>query len=811
MAAPDRAAVITDSETLTLADVNGQANAIAVRLSEIDAPANSIIALFMAHGSEKISAALGVLKASSAFVSVDPAHTDQGVRDLLSHATSTIVLADKQNHKRARRLAEPAAVVVDVSTLLDHAVTENPERTVTAESLLNISYTSGSTGNPKGVMRSHGSELSVAVSIWTLCKIGPGDRIAFFPGFWVNLLFGAMITGATIHPFALQQEGLEAMKEWLQRHHITFYCGILTGFRQLLATLQADAFFPDMRLVAVSGEPLHRADVERFDRAFPRDCAFMNRLASTEQHSMTGFSIDRRVLPTDSDIVPVGFPAPFLDVTLVDENANPVPPGAAGEITIRGTELSPGYWRNSELSAQVWRPDPATRGQRIFHSGDLAKLDANGCLRGLGRVDQQVKVRGHRVLPGEIENTLSEHPAIKAAVVVLDQVNFGTDRLVGYIVGETESIPTTSELRAYLGRRLPDYMVPSVFMPMPGFELTATGKVDRHALPPPKIDIEDRTGDAVAPANHDEIVLQEIWEELLDVQGISVEDDFFLIGGDSVMALTMFLQMEQRLGRQLPFESLWLHGSTIRALAMSITGQAPAANWDQALPLQTNGEKPVLFVVSMVSMPVYCLSLIEHLGADQPVYGLPAKGIGGDVLPDRRIEDMATHCLEMMRRVQPEGPYRIMGHSAAGLVAFEIARTLQVQGVEVSKLVILDSDMPGTAATLARGLLRKPFKAGRFAGSLLGQSLGLGAPDQPVNRKAARASAYFRYRPKPYTGGAILITSEERSEKVDLLENWRRLVTGDFIAAEVPGDHISMVQAPNVGKLARTLTRYLED
>jgi len=810
--APERAAVITDTDTVTLAELNGQANAIAYRLLEIGCPTNSLIALFMAHGSEKVAAAISVTKAGAAYVSIDPIHKDQGVLDLFQHTRAAIVLTDRANEVRARRLADESVAVIEVSDLLARPVEQNPGVPLSADDLSRVAYTTGSTGTPKGAMHTHGDDHKQTLALMNLFKIGDGDRVAFMQYFRVTDLLGPMICGATIHPFDIRENGFRAMKSWLLRHAITCYGGIVTGFRQFLGALNPDEFFPAMRLVSVGGEAMYREDVERFDRAFPRTCAFIHSFSSSEMGRMAFFVPDRSALPPQGTVVPIGYPMPHMDVQLLDEEQMPVRQGMVGEIAVRGVALNLGYWDDPELSAKTWMPDKTMPGRRIFWAGDLAVMDAQGCLHSRGRTDQQVKFRGHRVLPGEIENMLTEHPAIKAAVVVLDRVNLGTERLVGYVVGETDSIPTTSELRTYLGHRLPDHMVPSVFMPVRGFELTATGKVDRRALPPPIIDIHDRVGDVVAPMNEVEAALKEIWEELLNEEGISVEDDFFLIGGDSVMALTMFLRLEQRLGRAIPFESLWLKGSTIRALAMTLTRQRPVTDWDRALPLQTTGEKPILFIAAMSEMPGhYCLPLIPHLGANQPVYGLPAKGIGGDALPDRRIEDMAAHCVEMMRQVQPQGPYRILGYSTAGPIAFEIARILHAQGIEVSKLALLDTSFPAAAGALANKALRQPLKAARIAGSLVRQSLGLGVADAPVTLNAARVGSLLRYRPNPYAGSAILITAAEREQNADLVRRWRRLIAGGLVTAEVPGDHRSMLQKPHVGELARILAGYLAD
>lgn len=300
---------------------------------------------------------------------------------------------------------------------------------------------------------------------------------------------------------------------------------------------------------------------------------------------------------------------------------------------------------------------------------------------------------------------------IETAVMATDRHRASADRLVGYVVGKTEAVPTNSELRAYLGRRLPDHKVPSLFVPVTDFERTATGKVDRGALPTTNMDIHaHRIGDVVEPANPIEAALKEIWEDLLGGEGVSVEE-----------------------------------------------------------------------------------------------------GIGGDTLPDSRIEDMANHCIDLMRQVRPNGPYRIMEHSAAGLVAFEIAQRLQAQGVDVSKLILLDSDLPGSASRLANHVWRKPVKALRFAGSLARQALGIAGSGGPVALHAARRGAWYRYRPRPYAGDCLLITSAAREQSADLVNGWRQLITGRLVDQEVPGDHSSMLLEPDVGHLAAVINQTLAD
>ena len=519
-ASPGRMAVITDTDALTMADLNGQANAVAQRLLAGGRVPDMPVVLVMAHGAGKIAALIGIWKAGAAYACVDPIHKDRGVMELIGHSRAALVIVDKSNEDRARRLVDSDITVIEISTVLADPIARNLEREITANTLSAIEFTSGSTGQPKGVVHTHGYERDITTRTSKVTKFGSGDRVMFTQNFWPAFLFGALIAGATVYPFDLRREGLGVMRSWLLRHRISGYDGMLTGFRQFLVALRPEDQFPDMRVVMVTGEPLQREDVERFDRAFPRQCSLINKYSATEQTLMAYLTIDRSAIPSNSDMVPIGVPAPGLQVRVIDKCAIPVPPGTVGEITVSGPWLSLGYWDNPDLTAKLFRSDDSRPGSRTYHTGDLGVFDEDGLLHLQGRVDQQIKIRGHRVMPGEIENTLTEHPAIKAAAVVLDRADVAGDRLVGYVVGETQPVPTTSELRAYLGRRLPDHMVPSVFMPVPGFKLTTSGKVDRQALPPAKIDIHGRAGAIVLPRDDVEAVLKEIWEVLLDEEGI---------------------------------------------------------------------------------------------------------------------------------------------------------------------------------------------------------------------------------------------------------------------------------------------------
>src|SRR5262249_33409017 len=396
-------------------------------------------------------------------------------------------------------------------------------------------------------------------------------------------------------------------------------------------------------------------------------------------------------------------------------------------------------------------PNPFGRetNTRLYRTGDLARYRLDGNIEFLGRIDHQVKLRGFRVELGEIEAVLGQHPAVHEVVVVVREDSPGDKRLAAYIVPRPEQTPEIVELRSYLKRKLPEYMLPSAFVRLNALPSTPSGKVDRLRLPPLDRARSQRESGYVAPLTCLEERLAKIWEHVLDVEPIGVTDNFFDLGGHSLLAVRLFVKIERRMARSLPLASIF-EAPTVEQLAVMI-GTAPASATSGCLvALHSQGKRPPLFCLSGLHGHAFRFRhFVRHLGDDQPLYGLQYPGLDGETAPLTRVEDMAAELIRHIRQVQPRGPYFLCGYSFGGLVAYEIAQQLTAQGQPVAMLAFFDTLAPGFSGGAARPEKKMERSDSRHDAdsSLLSwlERVSL------ANRQAA--DCYF---PQPYSGKAIL-------------------------------------------------------
>jgi thioesterase domain-containing protein/acyl carrier protein len=477
----------------------------------------------------------------------------------------------------------------------------------------------------------------------------------------------------------------------------------------------------------------------------------------------------------------------------------------------------------------------------------------DGNIEFLGRIDQQVKIRGFRVELGEIEVALSQHPGVREAVVLCRVDTPGNKRLVAYVVpGQTTPwltpgtlAATGSELRGFLKEKLPDYMIPSAFVSIEALPLTPNGKVDREALSPPEhTDLEMRNG-RVAPRDSLELLLATIWEKVLGIKSISATDDFFELGGHSLLAVQLFAEIEKAAGKRLPLATLF-QAPTIEQLADVLRREGWNAPWPALVPIQPSGSNPPFFCFHAAGGNVLNYrDLAHYLGADQPVYGVQARGLNGEEEPLTRLEDMAAYYIEEMRELQPEGPYFLGGASFGGNVAFEVAQQLQAQGQTVALVALFDTGalgyqklLPITASShhaAARFMYRVRFHAGNLLHGperlqyisrkawvvrhrmmrrvrqiifTLDQKLKHPLPKALINVKDASYLAARNYLPQVYPSRVVLFRAKDGLVKssLDPLLGWKDLAAGGVEVREVPGDHLSILTEPYVRDLSDQLS-----
>jgi amino acid adenylation domain-containing protein len=536
------------------------------------------VGLLLEHDAPMVAAMLGVLASGHAYVPLDPFYPRERLAFMLADAEAALLVTSGRHVELARALAGESLRVLSLDDLPPadpHAVVPP----VAPDAVAYILYTSGSTGQPKGVVQSHRNVLHHIGAYTNNLHIGPGDRLGQLASFSFDAavmdMFGALLNGATLCLWDVREAGLARLPEWLRDARITIYHSTPTLYRALLASLAGGDTFPGVRLVVLGGEEVVRRDVELYRRHFPGDCLFVNGLGPTESTVSFQHVLDHLSLVTGPS-VPVGFAVAETELVLLDPAGRPAP--LAGEIGIRSAHVALGYWRRPELTAAAFLADPAGGERRIYRTGDLGRLRPDGTLEFIGRRDDQIKVRGFRIEPGEVESVLEAHPEVRRSVVVAREGGAGERYLVAYVVPARAPAPPAGTLQAFVRERLPAYMVPSVVVTLDALPLTPSGKVDRRALPAPGLVGRPGGGAGTPPRTPTERAVAAIWSEVLGIESIGVDDSFFELGGHSLLATRVLARVRDRLQAELPLRALF-ESPTVAALATLVdaSGGPPAA------------------------------------------------------------------------------------------------------------------------------------------------------------------------------------------------------------------------------------------
>jgi thioesterase domain-containing protein/acyl carrier protein len=538
--------------------------------------------------------------------------------------------------------------------------------------------------------------------------------------------------------------------------------------------------------------------------------------------------------------VPIGRPVANTRAYVLDGSLEPVAIGIVGELYIGGTGLARGYRNRPDLTAEKFIKDPFRDGEeRIYRTGDRVRYGLDGDLEYLGRADEQVKIRGFRVEPGEVESALRAHPAVREAAVVLRGAE--NQRLVAYLVANEKHAPAPADLRSFLKKTLPDFMVPSTFVTLAALPLSPSGKVDRKALPAPDGGRPELERKYVAPRDIVEVKLARLWEKVLNVESVGTQDDFFELGGHSLLAARLLWQVEKAFGRQLPLAVIF-DAPTVGQLASLLREEGWSPSWRALVAIQAGGSRPPIYLVHALGGNVLSYEdLADRLGPDQPVFALQAQGLDGREPPHSRVEDMAAHYVKAIREAQPEDPYCIGGFSFGGTVAFEMARQLSAAGQKVSLVVLMDTDNlpspPGSKdPPIVRNLrfvsrrLRFHIAASRhlepkkwipyFLGKASAAfwwlreklkehyvSLRYPLPEAIRIVNAANQEAADRYVAEPYDGRVILFrASDHRLTSLDDPSlGWGPVCRGGLEVIGLAGGHGDVIHEPGVGTMAREL------
>ena len=857
---PDRVAAVGDGGSWTYRELDGRANAIARRLRALGVGPDVLAAVCLERSLDTLAALLAVAKAGGAWVPLDPRYPAERLAGILRDSRAPALISRRSLLAELPELARAAGDgghVIDLDGAAAHeSAATGPPGGAGPRHLAYAIYTSGSTGAPKGAMvegRGMLNHLFAKVRDLGLTAedtVAQTAPLAFDISVWQ--CFAALLVGGRVLvlPDAVAQDPrrLLAAVEAGGVSVLEVVPSLLGALNEELA--DAGAARPALRALRwliATGEELAPALCHQWLSMYPA-VPMMNAYGPTECSDDVTHHVIALPPHGGRERVPVGRPVANTRLYVLDAGLQPVPLGVSGELCVGGVGVGRGYLHDPVRTAEAFVPDPfATKpGSRLYRTGDRARFLPDGALEFLGRLDHQVKIRGHRIEPGEIESALGRHPSVRACVVAPRPDDRGQPRLVAYVVAADGQGVDSAELREFLRRRLPEPMVPAAIVAMAALPLTPNGKVDRGALPDPGRGSGESVGRFVAPRSETERRLVAIWEAVFGVRPIGVTESFFDLGGHSLMAVRLVARIKAAFGREVPLAAL-LAEPTIEALARRLERRTPAAAWSPLVPIQPAGARLPLFCVHAGGGSVMGYHpLARHLGPDQPLFGLEARGLDDDAVElSTDVADMARHYVAAVREERPHGPYALGGHSFGGIVAFEMARQLLAAGETVALLALIDAwRAPGSGAPTAED---RAMLASGFAHDLgvsidhmrvswdhmwslppadqVGYALDVALSQRllPPEVSVAQVRRYLqlhvthieamrRYTPAPIACPIALIRASEAVSLAprDPALGWDELTTAGLQVLPVPGNHFTILREPHVQIVAERLRACLD-
>jgi amino acid adenylation domain-containing protein len=699
---PSACAVKFEKQFLTYAELDRRSSQLARHLKRLGVGPDVLVGLYVERSLEMMIGLMGILKAGGAYVPLDPSFPQDRLAYMVQDSAMQVLITHRNLDEGMSVL--PKSIIrldSDWEEIARQSANLPPPSGPDPANLAYVLYTSGSTGRPKGVEISHSALLNFLLSMQREPGFSATDvllavtTVSFdIAGLelYLPLISGGQVVIAgredTRDPALLLERLRDSRCTVMQATPATWRALILAGWR-------GD---PNLKVLC-GGESLPR-DLAK--DLLSRCRELWNMYGPTET---TIWSTIHKVLPSDNP-VPVGLPVANTQIFLLDASRNLVLPGAVGELYIGGAGLARGYLQRNALTEERFIQSPFDASSRLYRTGDLARWRADGILECLGRIDNQVKIRGFRIELGEVETVLAAHTSVKQCVVVAREDIPDNKLLVAYFEMEDgHAPPPVGELRAHLKAKLPEYMVPSAFVALDRLPLTPNAKIDRKALPHPDAGRIEAEADFIAPRDPLEQALANIWLKVLRVDRVSVRDNFFEVGGHSLAAVTLLLEVRKLTGNDLPLATLF-QAPTVEALANLLRNNDWKPSWSSLVPIQPAGSKPPLFLVHGAEGNVLLYQgIAQHLGPDQPVYGLQSRGLNGTGPFPTGVSQMAAEYIKEIMAVQPEGPYFLGGYCLGGSIAFEMAQQLSAMGENVELVVLLDTYNYSAASSLQARLL----------------------------------------------------------------------------------------------------------
>jgi len=837
---PDAVAVVFEDRRITFAELEERASRLAAYLRSAGISPGAFVGICLSRSIDMVVALLGILKAGAAYLPLDPAFPLDRLAYMLEDAQAPLLITqDGLLPELMRNLPPhgPQIVYLDRQWQEIMEAADAPNVLApTPDDLAYIIYTSGSTGKPKGVQLRHRNVVNFLLSMQEEPGLTAQDKLLSVTTLSFDIavleLFLPLITGAQVI-LASQDVAHDGRRlaDYLAACGATLMQATPATWRMLIAA----GWEGTSQLKALCGGEALPADLAQ--QLLQRVGSLWNMYGPTET---TVWSTVERVTSAAEPIL-IGRPIANTQLYLLDAHRQPVPTGVVGELYIGGEGVARGYLNRPDLTAERFVPDPFSNQPwaRLYRTGDLARYRADGAVEFLGRADHQVKVRGFRIELGEIESALHDHPAVAQAVVTASDDGAGGKYLAAYITSRGDAPATPAALRDFLAARLPHYMLPSAVVPLDAFPLTPNGKVDRKRLPRPDQMTAGSSRTYAPPRTPLELQLVQIWEGVLGRQPVGIHDNFFEIGGHSLSAARLFVQIESTLGRRLPLATLF-QAPTVAQLAAAMQDDRWTPPWSPLVPIQPLGSRPPFFCVHGYGGDVVGYrDLAQLLGTDQPFYGLQARGLNDAEPPHTDIAGMAADYVRHVRRLQPQGPYYLGGYCYGAVIAHEMARQLEAQGERVNLLAVLEGY--AVEREEARRELWRPQAMASFARNLphwladqlhpagpYGRRMPWGSPPPDADvadacltefdlsrrrLKLAQDEAMAGYRPGMYGGRVTLFRVQTMSlfRAHDPALGWGKFAGEGVTVRMIDGAHYNFLEQPYVQSLAAQLRASLED
>ena len=683
---PHAVAVECDGKSLTYRDLNERANRLAHYLRKLKVGPEVLVGICTERSLEMLVGILGILKAGGAYVPLDPAYPKDRLEVILADAKAHILLTEK---KLQEILPSQLAKLILLDSDWPEIAREPATNTVCNVNSANLDYvlfTSGSTGRPKGVALEHRS--AVIFIEWARKTFLPGEVAGtlFSTSFCFDLSVFEMFVPLSMGGTVIIAQNALALPKLRAAAEVTLINTVPSAIAELV---RLDAVPPSVRVINLAGEALLTTLAHQIYSKTEVGKVY-NLYGPTEDTTYSTYTL----VPPGAAVT-IGRPLPNTQAYILDESHQPVPIGVPGELYLAGDGLARGYFGREDLTTERFLPNPYSRqsGARMYRTGDLARWLEDGNIEYLGRLDNQVKVRGFRIELEEIENVLVKQPGVQAAVVVAREDDAGDKRLVAYIVPSGPSLPV-EHLQNSIKKSLPDYMVPGAFVELNQLPLSPNGKINRRLLPPPDSSAFERSS-VVQPRNDLEFRLLQIWKKALGVENMGVRDDFFDLGGHSLKAARVLAEVEREIGVELPLSALF-RGATVESLARIIQSQSKTDKDPVAMQIQQGDSSrlPFFAIVPPGEEALGYALLARHLGSGQTVYKIQGHAPvldGSRPYSEQEMHDLTEEYLAAMRSVQSQGPYCLGGLCDGTHIAEQIVLRLEAQGEEVGLFAIFDT------------------------------------------------------------------------------------------------------------------------